>query len=101
MTFLLDRSSVVSLIERFYDPVSGVVTLDGVDIKTLNLPWYRQQIALVSQVSFPVQQWLHFVCNMFRLHFSSVALQLLLLHFSRLGVDARHLATKRCDAPVL
>ncbi|CDZ97501.1 p-loop containing nucleoside triphosphate hydrolase protein [Phaffia rhodozyma] len=43
------KSTVVSLVERFYDPVAGVVKLDGRDIKTLNLRWLRQQIGLVSQ----------------------------------------------------
>ncbi|XP_076895263.1 ABC transporter B family member 1-like [Bidens hawaiensis] len=43
------KSSVVSLIERFYDPTSGQVMLDGHDIKGLNLKWLRQQIGLVSQ----------------------------------------------------
>ncbi|WCJ34505.1 ABC transporter B family member 1 [Euphorbia peplus] len=43
------KSTVVSLIERFYDPNSGKVTLDGHDIKTLKLRWLRQQIGLVSQ----------------------------------------------------
>ncbi|WVQ85989.1 hypothetical protein IAT38_008157 [Cryptococcus sp. DSM 104549] len=43
------KSTVVSLVERFYDPIAGVVKLDGRDIKTLNLKWLRQQIGLVSQ----------------------------------------------------
>ncbi|ESW34768.1 hypothetical protein PHAVU_001G179300 [Phaseolus vulgaris] len=43
------KSTVVSLIERFYDPSSGQVLLDGHDIKTLKLRWLRQQIGLVSQ----------------------------------------------------
>ncbi|CAM6099091.1 unnamed protein product [Calypogeia fissa] len=43
------KSTVVSLIERFYDPESGSVLLDGVDIKTIQLKWLRQQIGLVSQ----------------------------------------------------
>ncbi|KAJ4979290.1 hypothetical protein NE237_010070 [Protea cynaroides] len=43
------KSTVVSLIERFYDPNSGEVMLDGYDIKTMNLRWLRQQIGLVSQ----------------------------------------------------
>ncbi|KAF8396545.1 hypothetical protein HHK36_018169 [Tetracentron sinense] len=43
------KSTVVSLIERFYDPTSGGVLLDGHDIKTLKLRWLRQQIGLVSQ----------------------------------------------------
>lgn len=43
------KSTVVSLIERFYDPLSGTVQLDGVDIKGLNIKWLRQQIGLVQQ----------------------------------------------------
>ena len=43
------KSTVVSLIERFYDPLSGSVRLDGVDIRELNLKWLRTQIGLVSQ----------------------------------------------------
>ncbi|KAK1563222.1 hypothetical protein Q3G72_024262 [Acer saccharum] len=43
------KSTVVSLIERFYDPTSGQVLLDGHDLKTLKLRWLRQQIGLVSQ----------------------------------------------------
>lgn len=40
---------MISLLQRFYDPDSGHVTLDGVEIKKLHLKWLRQQMALVSQ----------------------------------------------------
>ena len=43
------KSTIVGLVERFYDPVGGQVLLDGHDISTLNLRWLRQQIALVQQ----------------------------------------------------
>ncbi|KAI8962444.1 P-loop containing nucleoside triphosphate hydrolase protein [Daldinia sp. FL1419] len=43
------KSTIVGLVERFYDPVAGRVLLDGHDIRTLNLRWLRQQISLVSQ----------------------------------------------------
>ncbi|KAJ8131314.1 hypothetical protein O1611_g2312 [Lasiodiplodia mahajangana] len=43
------KSTIVGLVERFYDPVAGQVLLDGHDISTLNLRWLRQQISLVSQ----------------------------------------------------
>ncbi|KAK9741149.1 hypothetical protein RND81_03G085300 [Saponaria officinalis] len=43
------KSTVVSLIERFYDPNDGHVLLDNVDIKTLQLRWLRGQIGLVNQ----------------------------------------------------
>ncbi|KAG2008663.1 multidrug resistance protein 1 [Coprinopsis cinerea AmutBmut pab1-1] len=43
------KSTSISLIERFYDPNEGVVKLDGIDLKDLNLRWLRSQIGLVSQ----------------------------------------------------
>ncbi|KAG8897295.1 GTPase-activating protein [Tulasnella sp. 408] len=43
------KSTVVQLIERFYDPTFGKVLLDGADISTLNIQDYRKNIALVSQ----------------------------------------------------
>ncbi|KAF5657891.1 ATP-binding protein subfamily B (MDR TAP) member 1 [Fusarium heterosporum] len=43
------KSTIVGLVERFYDPVQGSVYLDGHDISKLNLRWLRQQMALVSQ----------------------------------------------------
>ncbi|KND00616.1 uncharacterized protein SPPG_03744 [Spizellomyces punctatus DAOM BR117] len=43
------KSTIVKLVERFYNPVSGTVTLDGHDLKDLNVKWLRQQIGIVSQ----------------------------------------------------
>ncbi|ORX41151.1 multidrug resistance protein 1 [Kockovaella imperatae] len=43
------KSTVVSLIERFYDPISGTISLDGRELKSLNLKWLRQNVGLVSQ----------------------------------------------------
>jgi ATP-binding cassette subfamily B (MDR/TAP) protein 1 len=43
------KSTIVSLIERFYDALSGHVLVDGKDISTFNIRSYRQHIALVSQ----------------------------------------------------
>ncbi|KAI6030747.1 P-loop containing nucleoside triphosphate hydrolase protein [Pisolithus orientalis] len=43
------KSTIISLIERFYDPLDGTVKLDGVDIRDLNIKWLRSQIGLVSQ----------------------------------------------------
>lgn len=43
------KSTVISLVERFYDPLEGTVKLDGRDLKTLNVKWLRSQIGLVSQ----------------------------------------------------
>ncbi|KOM33360.1 hypothetical protein LR48_Vigan01g291600 [Vigna angularis] len=43
------KSTVVSLIERFYDPHSGAVLIDGINLKEFQLKWIRQKIGLVSQ----------------------------------------------------
>lgn len=43
------KSTVISLIERFYEPLSGEILLDGHNIKELDLKWFRQQIGLVNQ----------------------------------------------------
>ncbi|OWZ19483.1 ABC transporter [Phytophthora megakarya] len=43
------KSTVIALLERFYDPYAGMVTLDGVDLRQLQLPWLRDRISLVSQ----------------------------------------------------
>ncbi|XVE88300.1 hypothetical protein DITRI_Ditri19aG0058900 [Diplodiscus trichospermus] len=43
------KSTVISLLERFYDPDSGEVLIDGVDLKKLQLRWIREKIGLVSQ----------------------------------------------------
>ncbi|KAL0903147.1 hypothetical protein M5K25_027503 [Dendrobium thyrsiflorum] len=43
------KSTVISLIERFYDPQAGEVLIDGTNIKDLQLRWLRGKIGLVSQ----------------------------------------------------
>ncbi|KAI8922590.1 ABC multidrug transporter Mdr1 [Powellomyces hirtus] len=43
------KSTVVSLVERFHDPTSGQIFLDGIAITSLNLRWLRHQMALVMQ----------------------------------------------------
>ncbi|CAI9097355.1 OLC1v1033757C1 [Oldenlandia corymbosa var. corymbosa] len=43
------KSTVINLLERFYDPLEGEVLLDGINIKSLQLKWLRKQMALVSQ----------------------------------------------------
>ncbi|KAJ3190714.1 Multidrug resistance protein 1 [Irineochytrium annulatum] len=43
------KSTIVKLLERFYDPASGAVLVDGVDVKSLNVRWLRQQIGFVGQ----------------------------------------------------
>ncbi|VDM54738.1 unnamed protein product [Angiostrongylus costaricensis] len=44
------KSTITSLLERFYEPFSGRVLLDDRDLRTLNLEWLRGQvIGLISQ----------------------------------------------------
>lgn len=46
------KSSVVSLIQRFYDATSGVIRIDGTDIRRLPLEQLRSQISVVMQDVF-------------------------------------------------
>jgi len=46
------KSSLLGLIPRFYDVSSGVVKVDGVDVKDWDLQTLRRQIAVVFQESF-------------------------------------------------
>lgn len=43
------KSTIIGLIERFYDPLKGSVEIDGVNIKMYNLRALRSHIGLVSQ----------------------------------------------------
>ncbi|KAI0383620.1 ABC transporter sequence aa1 from patent WO200132904-A2-penicillium chrysogenum [Hypomontagnella monticulosa] len=43
------KSTIIGLIERWYNPLSGSVTLDGRSIAELNLNWLRKNIRLVQQ----------------------------------------------------
>uniref|UniRef100_A0A8C2ETL8 ATP-binding cassette, sub-family B (MDR/TAP), member 11a n=1 Tax=Cyprinus carpio TaxID=7962 RepID=A0A8C2ETL8_CYPCA len=43
------KSTTIQLIQRFYDPKEGMVTLDGHDIRSLNIQWLRSLIGIVEQ----------------------------------------------------
>ncbi|XP_041524048.1 multidrug resistance protein 2 isoform X1 [Microtus oregoni] len=43
------KSTVVQLLERFYDPRAGTVFLDGKEAKQLNVQWLRAHLGIVSQ----------------------------------------------------
>nr|XP_023658307.1 multidrug resistance protein 1-like [Paramormyrops kingsleyae] len=43
------KSTTIQLLQRFYDPDAGEITLDGHDIRTLNVKWLRENIGIVSQ----------------------------------------------------
>lgn len=43
------KSTIIALLERFYDPIRGDILLDGHKIKRLQLTWLRSQMGLVNQ----------------------------------------------------
>ncbi|KAF9548257.1 Multidrug resistance protein 1 [Mortierella hygrophila] len=43
------KSTIIGLVERFYDPSSGTITIDGIEIKDFNVRHLRDSIGLVSQ----------------------------------------------------
>ncbi|KAJ0453574.1 putative ABC-type xenobiotic transporter [Helianthus annuus] len=43
------KSTVISLLERFYDPQQGEVLIDNINLKEFQLKWIREKIGLVSQ----------------------------------------------------
>ncbi|KAE8361269.1 P-loop containing nucleoside triphosphate hydrolase protein [Aspergillus caelatus] len=43
------KSTVTGLLERWYNTQDGIITLDGVDIKQLNIQWLRTNIRIVQQ----------------------------------------------------
>ncbi|XP_071385297.1 ATP-dependent translocase ABCB1 [Centroberyx affinis] len=43
------KSTTVQLLQRFYDPQEGSVSIDGHDIRTLNVSYLREMIGVVSQ----------------------------------------------------
>ncbi len=46
------KTSLLSLIPRFYDPQHGRILVDGLDLRDLDLDGYRRQIGIVYQESF-------------------------------------------------
>lgn len=43
------KTTLMALLMRFYDPTSGRITMDGVDLKDLKQNWLRKQIGVVLQ----------------------------------------------------
>jgi ATP-binding cassette subfamily B (MDR/TAP) protein 1 len=44
------KSTIISLLLRFYDPDQGKISLDGTRIDRLNINWLRNTVGVVSQV---------------------------------------------------
>jgi ABC-type multidrug transport system fused ATPase/permease subunit len=43
------KSSIIAMIERFYDPCEGEVLFNGVNIRDIDPRWYHEQVAIVQQ----------------------------------------------------
>eukprot|EP00475_Leptophrys_vorax_P045535 TRINITY_DN9478_c0_g1_i2.p1 TRINITY_DN9478_c0_g1~~TRINITY_DN9478_c0_g1_i2.p1 ORF type:complete len:428 (+),score=97.70 TRINITY_DN9478_c0_g1_i2:60-1286(+) len=43
------KSSIIKLIQRFYNPKTGTISIDDVNLSDVDLKWLRSQVALVSQ----------------------------------------------------
>lgn len=43
------KSTCLQLLQRLYDPIDGVVRVDGIDIKQMNTAWLRSFIGVVGQ----------------------------------------------------
>ncbi|MCO5206599.1 MAG: ABC transporter ATP-binding protein/permease [Anaerolineae bacterium] len=46
------KSSIIKLLTRFYEFQGGAITVDGLDIRSLDLTAYRRQLGVVSQIPF-------------------------------------------------
>ncbi|MUH01718.1 ATP-binding cassette domain-containing protein [Scytonema sp. UIC 10036] len=46
------KSTLADLLPRFYDPTSGCITIDGVDLRDFDLPSLRKAMGIVSQDTF-------------------------------------------------
>ncbi|KAE8137518.1 P-loop containing nucleoside triphosphate hydrolase protein [Aspergillus pseudotamarii] len=49
------KSTIIGLLERWYNPRTGSISLDGTDISQLNLKWLRTNIRLVQQARHPTE----------------------------------------------
>ncbi|KAI9692036.1 MAG: hypothetical protein M1820_009571 [Bogoriella megaspora] len=43
------KSTVIGMIERWYQPTNGSITLDGIELGQLNIKWLRTNVRLVQQ----------------------------------------------------
>ena len=46
------KTTLASLVARFYDPTAGALRVDGIDLRELDLRWYRRHLGMVPQEVF-------------------------------------------------
>ena len=64
----------IQLVERFYDPLSGRIFLDGQPISELNVREYRKHLSLVSQEPVSIHHLILIFCLMSSIRHSTQAL---------------------------
>ncbi len=53
------KTTLINLIPRFYDPGCGAVMIDGIDLRHVNLGWWRRNVGLVLQETFLFSATIH------------------------------------------
>jgi ATP-binding cassette subfamily B protein len=46
------KTTIAQLLLRFYDPTKGSITIDGIDVRSMNLQFLRKQVSYVPQDVF-------------------------------------------------
>jgi ATP-binding cassette subfamily B (MDR/TAP) protein 1 len=74
------KSTIVGLLERWYDPLGGTILVDDCRVDKLNVKFWRSNIGLVQQVTLktsPIR--FHCLTNARMLHFSTIPYTIMLL----------------------
>lgn len=67
------KSTIVGLLERWYDPLGGAVLLDDHNVDKLNVKFLRSNIGLVQQVIHPSPIHFHLLITVRMSRFSMIA----------------------------
>ncbi|GAX25079.1 hypothetical protein FisN_10Lh277 [Fistulifera solaris] len=43
------KTTIINLLQRFYDPIDGIIRIDGMDLKAMDLVQHRRHIGVVTQ----------------------------------------------------
>ncbi|XP_067645696.1 multidrug resistance protein homolog 65 isoform X2 [Eurosta solidaginis] len=65
------KSTCIQLLQRFYDPIFGTITLDGLDIRKYNIHWLRSNMAVVGQEPVLFQGTIEITLNSFEKSFET------------------------------